>query len=125
MLTTCPFWHLGEDEVFVSQMIGFIEGLPAAWQPKWEKMKRNSKHILQGEGKPNDINYKRHLLLTVLKDDETGKMQQKLGKRVTDPMLAPLVTIIQGRMRFLPSTHMTVDEALWLLQDTAEEEWYE
>ena len=26
---TYPFWYLGEDEVLIFQMIGFVESLPA------------------------------------------------------------------------------------------------
>ncbi|GLB05372.1 hypothetical protein AtubIFM57258_000652 [Aspergillus tubingensis] len=42
-----PFHYLGEDEVLVSQMIGFVEELPKDWQPKWERMKMNFKRELK------------------------------------------------------------------------------
>lgn len=60
MFTSYPFWHFGEDEVLVLQMICLVEKLPAEWQPKWEKMKMDSKRTLEGEGELNDVRYKRH-----------------------------------------------------------------
>lgn len=44
--------------------------------------------------------------------------------KVKEPMLAPLVTIIQGLMRFLPFHRITADEALGSLE-AATEQWYE
>ena len=55
MFTSYPFWYLGEDEVLVLQMVGFVEKLPAEWQPKWEKMKMDFNRTLKGEGKLNDV----------------------------------------------------------------------
>lgn len=40
--------------------------------------------------------------------------------KVKEPMLAPLVTIIQGLMRFLLSSRITADEALDLLKAATE-----
>ncbi|GKZ25988.1 hypothetical protein AbraIFM66951_001979 [Aspergillus brasiliensis] len=47
-----PFQYLGEDEVLVLQMIGFVGKLPEDWQPIWERMKLNFKHdlhLIEGE----------------------------------------------------------------------------
>ena len=55
MFTSYPFWYLGEDEVLVLQMVGFVGKLPAEWQPKWEKMKMDFNRTLNGEGKLNDV----------------------------------------------------------------------
>ena len=42
-----PFQYLGDDDVLVAQMIGFVEELPKDWQPMWECMRSNSKHTLE------------------------------------------------------------------------------
>lgn len=49
LFTAWPFWYLGEDEVFVFQMIGFVERLPAEWESKWESMRMKSSHNLETE----------------------------------------------------------------------------
>lgn len=52
MFGSYPFYYLGEDEVLVLQMIGFVEELPKYWQPIWERMKLNFKRDfsrLEGE----------------------------------------------------------------------------
>jgi hypothetical protein len=40
-----PFQYLGEDDVLVAQMIGFLGDLPTEWQPKWECMRSESRHV--------------------------------------------------------------------------------
>lgn len=125
VFTVYPFWYLGEDDFLALQMIGFVERLPAEWQPKWEKMKKSSKRDQQVESKINYINYNTHSLLMFFKDNEECKLEQKFADMVKEPRLAPLVTIIQGLMRFLPSSRITLDEALESLEATAGEQWYE
>lgn len=49
LFTTWPFWYLGEDEVLIFQMIGFVEKLPAEWESKWESMLMKSSHNLEPE----------------------------------------------------------------------------
>ncbi|OGM49926.1 hypothetical protein ABOM_001472 [Aspergillus bombycis] len=44
---TYPFQYLGEDDVLVAQMIGFVEELPKDWQQMWKRMRLNSKHKLE------------------------------------------------------------------------------
>ena len=84
----------------------------------------DSKRTLEGEGELNDVRYKRHQLLTFLKDDEGYRLERMFADKVKEPMLAPLVTIIQGLMRFLPFHRITADEALGSLE-AATEQGYE
>ena len=63
-------------------------------------------------------------MLTFLKDDEEYKLEWLFADKVKEPMLAPLVTIIQGLMRFLLSSRITADEALNSLK-AATEQLYE
>lgn len=63
-------------------------------------------------------------MLTFLKGDEEYSLERRFANKVKEPTLAPLVTIIQGLMRFLPSRRITVDEALDSLEATTEQ-WYE
>lgn len=50
LFTSFPFWYLGEDEVLVFQMIGFVERLPAEWEAQWRAMQTRSQHDLSVEG---------------------------------------------------------------------------
>lgn len=59
LFTTWPFWYLGEDEVLIFQMVGFVERLPAEWEPKWESMQMTSSHNLElEEGNKTDPTYR-------------------------------------------------------------------
>ncbi|OJJ85770.1 uncharacterized protein ASPGLDRAFT_65712 [Aspergillus glaucus CBS 516.65] len=97
LFTTYPFWYLGEDEVLVFQMIGFVERLPTEWESKWESMQTRSSHDLEVE------------------DCAMSKLEQKFAEAVRDPKLKPLLRVTQGLMRFLPPSRITTDEALNLL----------
>lgn len=46
-----------------------------------------------------------------------SKLERKFAEIVHDPTLKPLLQVTQGLMRFLPSSHITADEALDLFQD--------
>lgn len=59
-------------------------------------------------------------MLTFLKGDEKYRLERMFADKVKEPMLAPLVTIIQGLMRFLLSSRITADEALDLLKAATE-----
>ena len=63
-------------------------------------------------------------MLTILKDDEEYSLERRFSNKVKEPTLAPLVTIIQGLMRFLPSRRIMVDEAIDSLEAITEQ-WYE
>ncbi|CAG8280143.1 unnamed protein product [Penicillium salamii] len=96
LFTTWPFWYLGEDDVLIFQMIGFVEErLPAEWESKWESMQTSS----------DDLE---------LEDHGTSKLEQKFAG-LSDPALEPLLHVIQGLMRFLPSSRLTAEGALDLL----------
>ena len=47
-----------------------------------------------------------------------SKLEQKFAEIVHDPPLKPLLQVIQGLMRFLPSSRIPVDEALDLMGNT-------
>ncbi|KAJ5521292.1 hypothetical protein N7527_005407 [Penicillium freii] len=98
LFTTWPFWYLGEDEVLIFQMIGFVEGLPAEWKSKWESMLMRSSHNLELE-----------------EDYGASKLEQKFAGLVSNPTLKPLLHVIQGLMRFPPSSRLTAEEGLNLL----------
>ncbi|OQE60814.1 hypothetical protein PENNAL_c0090G10877 [Penicillium nalgiovense] len=98
LFTAWPFWYLGEDEVFVFQMIGFVERLPAEWESKWESMRMKSSHNLETE-----------------EDYGTSKLERKFAGMVPNPTLEPLLDVTRGLMRFLPSNRLTAEEALDLL----------
>lgn len=42
IFTSYPFQYLGDDDVLVAQMIGFVEELPEDWHPQWVRMRLNS-----------------------------------------------------------------------------------
>lgn len=44
-----------------------------------------------------------------------SKLEQKFAEIVHDPPLKPLLQVIQGLMRFLPSSRIPVDKALNLM----------
>lgn len=94
-------------------MIGFVERLPTEWESKWESMQTRSSHDLEVEGK--QIDTLRNLLLITSKDCAVSKLEQKFVETVHNPELKPLLRVIQGLMRFLPSNRITANEALNLL----------
>ncbi|KAJ6108902.1 hypothetical protein N7512_008739 [Penicillium capsulatum] len=97
LFTAYPFWYLGENEVLVLQMIGFVERLPLEWEPEWKSMQTRSNHDLRVE------------------DHAITKLEQKFAEAECDPILNPLLPVTQGLMRFLPSCRITADEALNML----------
>ncbi|KAL4945101.1 hypothetical protein BDV06DRAFT_219633 [Aspergillus oleicola] len=96
-----PFYYLGDDDVLVAQMIGFVETLPEQWRPKWEQMKLNSRY--------QDT-----------KEDQPLELQTKFDARVGDASLVCLIPIMMGLMRFLPAERMEAAEALDLLEASQE-----
>ncbi|OJJ72713.1 hypothetical protein ASPBRDRAFT_65046 [Aspergillus brasiliensis CBS 101740] len=94
-----PFQYLGEDEVLVLQMIGFVGKLPKDWQPIWERMKSNFKRDL-------------HLI----EDNQVSELDRRLNRREPNPALTRLALVIRKLMRFVPSSRMEASEALGLLR---------
>ncbi|KAJ6088764.1 hypothetical protein N7486_010025 [Penicillium sp. IBT 16267x] len=103
LFTIWPFWYLGEDEVLIFQMIGFVERLPAEWESKWTSMLMRSSHDLELE-----------------EDYGTSKLERKFAGLVPNLTLKPLLHVIQGLMRFLPSSRLTAEDALDLLGNAQE-----
>lgn len=100
-------------------MIGFVERLPAEWESKWTSMSMRSSYDLKpNEGKHNDTQI--NLFLTLPKDYETSKLERKFAGLVDHPTLQPLLHVIQGLMRFLPSSRLTAEDALALIGDAQE-----
>lgn len=98
-------------------MIGFVERLPAEWESQWKLMQTRSSHNLElEEGKYADK--QTILLLILLKVCRVSKLEQKFARMVPDPTFNPLLHVIQGLMRFLPSSRLTAEEALDLLGNT-------
>lgn len=80
-------------------------------------MQMRSSHNLElEEGKCTDR--QTILLLILLKDCRTSKLEQKFAGKVSDPTLKPLLQVTRGLMRFLPSSRLTASEALDLLGNT-------
>lgn len=63
-------------------------------------------------------------MLIPLADREPTQLEERFAEAVNDSTLDPLLPIIRGLMRFLPSSRITADEALDLLGEI-EEEWPE
>lgn len=79
-------------------------------------MSVRSTHDLElDEGKPTDTQTSLLLLLILLKDYEPSKLERKFAGSVPDPTLKSLLHVIEGLMRFLPSSRLTADNALDLL----------
>ncbi|KAJ5783673.1 uncharacterized protein N7518_009350, partial [Penicillium psychrosexuale] len=66
---------------------------------------------------PNDNEPKEEVLLILLEDYGTSKLEQMFASLAPDLTLKPLLRVMQGLMRFLPSTRLTAEEALDLLGD--------
>ena len=67
-------------------MIGFVERLPDEWESKWTSMLMRSSHDLKSEeGKETDVST--NLLLILLKDSGTPKLEQKFAGLVPNPHL--------------------------------------
>ncbi|KOS38318.1 hypothetical protein ACN38_g10875 [Penicillium nordicum] len=104
LFTIYPFWHFGEDESLVSQMIGFVERLPVVWESRWKEIQMRSSCDLE-----------------IKEDYEISKFERKFAEDVHDPELQPLLEVAQELMRFLPSNRITADKALDLLFNKLQE----
>ncbi|PQK08214.1 hypothetical protein BB8028_0001g02920 [Beauveria bassiana] len=38
----CPFMYMGNDQLYITEMIGFVEGLPPEWEPAWRCIRATS-----------------------------------------------------------------------------------
>ena len=109
---------MGGDEFLAFQMIDFVEKLPAEWEPKWKSMVMNSKKDLRLEGKQIDAQIK--ILLTLLKDNGAFEIEENFAKLTPDPILQSLLPVIQGLLRFLPPSRLTIEDALDMLDNIQE-----
>lgn len=55
-------------------------------------------------------------MLTVIEDDGTSKLERKFTELAPDASLEPLLRVIQGMMRFLPSSRLSAGDALEMLE---------
>lgn len=99
-----PFQYLGDEAVLIAQMIGFVEELPQQWRQKWEVIQKNASHSLGDTPLYNGANL-----------HQASKLQSRFYALVDEPELMPLLPLIRGLMRFLPSERLTAAEALKLL----------
>ena len=99
-----PFQYLGKESVLIAQMIGFVEDLPQQWREAWEATPTNAPLPLMDD--PDNSGDDLH---------QISKLQSRFDELVNDAELMPLVPIIRGLMRFLPSERLTAAEALKLL----------
>lgn len=79
---------------------------------------RSSHDLELDEGKQTDT--QTNLSLILVKDYETSKLERKFAGLVPNPTLKPLLHVIQGLMRFLPSSRLTAEDALDLLGNAQE-----
>ncbi|KAJ5286763.1 hypothetical protein N7478_002449 [Penicillium angulare] len=101
LFTIWPFWYLGEDVFLVCQLINLVEKLPAEWESKWRLMLMGFK--LKSGHDP------------IIEDDEISKVQRKFAELEPDPIIEPLLPMMEGLMRFLPSSRLSAEDALGML----------
>lgn len=100
-----PFQYLGDNDVLILQMINFVESLPQEWQEKWELILQSS---------PIDRRQEQHLS-GAAELNGSSKLERRFQDMVQERELMPLLRVIQGLMRFLPSQRISADAALELL----------
>ncbi|KND91969.1 hypothetical protein TOPH_03284 [Tolypocladium ophioglossoides CBS 100239] len=92
--------YSGDEAVLVAQMINFVEELPTEWQTAWQAIQDSSGS--SGRRFPTGGATK-------------SKLDRRFYEMVGEPELLPLLPIIQGLMRFLPSKRISGAEAVSLL----------
>jgi len=98
MFGPIPFYD-ASDESLVSQMIRVVGYLPSdEWQEKWERMR---------------LNFDRKL--STLEDGELPELEERFNE-THDERLLPLMSIVQGLMRYQPSNRITTSKALNVLR---------
>lgn len=60
-------------------------------------------------------------MLTAIEDDGTSKLEKKFIELAPDASLEPLLHVIEGMMRFLPSSRLSAGDALEMLEKTRTE----
>ncbi|KAM3521883.1 hypothetical protein MY4038_008851 [Beauveria bassiana] len=96
----CPFMYMGNDQLYITEMIGFVEGLPPEWEPAWRCIRATSapppEHLL------------RHHSPTV-------SVEQSFKNKVPEAELTQLLPVIRGLLRFRPQDRISARQALALL----------
>ncbi|WEW59325.1 serine/threonine protein kinase [Emydomyces testavorans] len=100
-----PYFYLGSKSALLYQMIGLAEDrLPDEWYVKWERMRIEEKRKI----------FNMELL-------EQWKLDPSFERKVKDPALrstlSPILEVIKGLAKFVPSHRMMACEALKLLED--------
>jgi len=103
-----PFGCLGGDVQLVSQMISLLGKLKKKWRPKWKHMQledKKSKDLLleDSDSERSDLEVEEH---------------EMFNKRVHDQKLVPLISVMEGLMKYLPSSRITASQALRLLRES-------
>lgn len=84
---------MGDEDVLVAQMINFAEELPMEWQTTWQAIQSSS-----GRSFPTS-------------ETTDFKLDRRLHEMVGEPELMPLLLVIRGLMRFLPSNRISAADA--------------
>lgn len=92
----------------VSQMISLLGKLKKKWRPKWKHMQledKKSKDLLleDSDSEGSDLEVEEH---------------EMFNKRVHDQKLVPLISVMEGLMKYLPSSRITASQALRLLRES-------
>ncbi|OXV05724.1 hypothetical protein Egran_06509 [Elaphomyces granulatus] len=84
-------------------MIHLVGKLPEEWQPKWKRMQLDLKPKFREPDKPEE-------------NLQISELKRSFDESVQIPSLLPLISVIEGLLRFLPSSRMTASEALDFLR---------
>lgn len=98
--------YLGDDDVLIHQMIDFVEPLPTEWHEKWELIQGSSRRSRPEGRHPSAAADSKY----------SSKLECRFHEMVKEPELMPVLAVIRGLMRFLPSERISADEALRLLE---------
>ena len=95
-----PFFYMrGEDEL-IAAMISLLGDVPSEWQTKWQEIQHSS-----GRSHPPG---------TAM--DSKFKLENVFQICAEVPELMPLLPVVQGLLRYLPSDRMSAAEAKALLK---------
>lgn len=78
-------------------MVNFVEQLPTEWEATWQVIHESSGQLFE------------------TCNAAQSRLERQFHDKVHEPELVPLLAVIQGLMRFLPSNRMSAAEARALL----------
>ncbi|KAM3509331.1 hypothetical protein MY10362_000666 [Beauveria mimosiformis] len=96
----CPFMYLCNDQLYITEMISFVEGLPPEWEPAWRCIRATS-------APPPEHLLRRH--------SPTVNLEQSFKNKVPDPELKQLLPVIRGLLRLRPQDRISARQAFALL----------